>query len=136
MMSSYDSRWEEIVNIIENCKNKVIDDGDIEAIAKELKWDEDTKNKAMKILYTTLIQYTKGDAKVKVTTGGIKSSFDSYRHISHKGKNATIQAQMHRRIKVMNPDAAKSVAEVEAKMNNWKMIHVYCQNYVKIKTLQ
>ena len=120
MMTSYDTKWEKILKKIEEYGKKPIDDNEMKQIGIELGINEENMNKGTKILYTTLIQYTKGDAKTKVTTGGMGASMDSYRHIAHKGKNATIQAQMHRRIKVMNPDAAKNISEVEAKINTWK----------------
>ena len=65
-------------------------------------------------------QYTKGDAKAKVTTGGINAALDSYRHISYKGKHAMVQAQMQRRVRVMNPELAKNINDIEAKMYIWK----------------
>ena len=86
----------------------------------EVEMDEDMIKKGAKILYTTLIQYTKGDAKSKVSMAGMENSMDSYRHITQRGTNNTIQTQMMRRMKVMNPEAAKNVSDVEAKVNNWK----------------
>ena len=86
----------------------MIDENVKKQIAKDLELDDNNINKATKILYTTLLQYTKGDAKIKVTTGGMAAAMDTYRHIAYKGKNDSIQAQMHRRIKVMNPESAKT----------------------------
>ena len=66
------------------------------------------------------MQFTKGDAKTKVISPGIHGVFEANRYITSKGKNATVVSQMNRRMKVMNPEAAKNIKEVEGKVNLWK----------------
>ena len=121
-MSSYDSKWEDIPKRVEECGKEVIDGKEIQSIGKDLKMDDMTMKKCMNSPYTTLLQYTKGDDKAKVTTGAINAALDSYRHISYKGKGATVQAHMLRRVRVMNPEPAKHISDIEAEVNIWKHV--------------
>ena len=76
--------------------------------------------KIKKQLYLNLIQYTSGDAYSKVMGCGTSQAMDCYRHIVYKGRNATIINMMEKRMKVMNPEQASTVGEIEAKMTAWK----------------
>ena len=58
----------------------------------------------------------KGDARVKVTSGGMKGAMESYRYIVQKGRNTTITSIMHHRMRVMNPEVAKNAEDVEEKL--------------------
>ena len=60
-----------------------------------------------------MLQYTKGDARVKVMPGGMKGALESYRCIVHKGRNTTMTSNMHRRMRVLNPEVAKNAEDVE-----------------------
>ena len=102
-------------------KKNVLKKEDIDNSQKDLIIEKDAFGKCEKILYTTLMQFTKGDAKTKIISLGIHGVFEAYRYITSKGKNATVVSQMNRRMKVMNPEAAKSIKEVEGKINQWKM---------------
>ena len=65
---------------------KTIDNEDVKHIAIDVEMSDDMNNKGTKILYTSLIQYTKGDATMKVNMNGMAASMDSYRHITYKGR--------------------------------------------------
>ena len=58
---------------------------ELQEIQSKLSMESDVMNKCKKFLYTTLLQYTKGDARVKVMSGGTKGALESYRYIVHKG---------------------------------------------------
>ena len=120
LMTSYDGRWEIILDNIEKMGKKVIDTGAMRTMRDKLNMDEQNVNKSVKILYTTLLQYTKGDARAKVTGNGMKGSWEAYRFIVNKGKNRTMTSIMQKRMRVMNPEQAKSNEEVEAKVQIWK----------------
>ena len=82
--------------------------------------DDDSANKSVKILYTTLLQYTKGDAKSKVTSCGMKDAWEAYRYIINKGENITMAAIMRRRMEVINPEPARVPEDIEARLQSWK----------------
>ena len=71
-------------------------------------------------MYLNLLQYTTGEPNTKVKGGGAEGVFEAYRHLTHKGKNATLRALMDKRIRFMNPSAAMNTAEIEEKMTLWK----------------
>ena len=50
----------------------------------------------------------------------MKGSWEAYRFIVNKGKNRTITSIMQKRMRVMNPEQAKTQEEVEAKVQMWK----------------
>ena len=81
---------------------------------------EDVLKKAERALYLNLLQYTDGEAHAKVTNGGVRDALEMYRHIVHKGKNATIITKMEKRMKVMSPEPAKDATEIEDKIMLWK----------------
>ena len=120
LMTSYDGRWETILEAIEKMGKKIVDMKVKEEIKKELGMDDPTTAKCVKILYTTLLQYTKGEAKSKVTSCGMAGAWESYRYIVNRGKNITMTAVMQKRMRVMNPDAAKTPEDVETKLQTWK----------------
>ena len=104
----------------EGMGKKVIDVALKEDIKNQLEMTEEIMAKGVKLLYTTLLQFTKRDAKAKVTSSGMKGAWEAYRYIVNKGKNITMTAIMSKRMKVMNPDPAKSPGDVEAKLQAWK----------------
>ena len=120
LMTSYDGRWEIILEHIEKMDKKVIDPNNMKMLQEKLAMDEQNFSKSVKILYTTLLQYTKGDARAKVTGCGMRGSWEAYRFIVNKGKNRTMTSIMQKRIRVMNPEQAKTVEEVEGKVQVWK----------------
>ena len=87
-MASYDARWEAILNTIEAMGKRVIDDKARMEVKTTLMMDDDSENKSVAILYTTLLQYTKGDAKSKVMSSGMKNAWEAYRYIINKGKTS------------------------------------------------
>ena len=120
LMSSFDARWEAILGAIEKMGKKIIDDKTKGEVKTNLGMDDETTAKCVKILYTTLLQFTKGEAKAKVTSCGMKGAWESYRYIVNRGKNITMTAVMQKRMKVMNPEPAKRPEDVESKLQSWK----------------
>ena len=47
-------------------------------------------------------------------------AFGCYRHIVHKGKHATATSLIERRAKTMTPEPAKTIADVESKLTQWR----------------
>ena len=116
LMTSYAGRWEVILDNIEKMGKKVIDTNAMKMLLQKLDMDEHSFGKSVKILYTTLLKYTKGDARAKVTGNGMRGSCEAYRFIVNKGKNRTITSMMQKRMRVMNPERAKTLEEVEGKV--------------------
>ena len=63
------------------------------------------------ILYLNLLQYTTGEPNTKVKGLGAEGVLEAYRHLTHKGKNATLRALMDRRTKFMNPSGKEYVGD-------------------------
>ena len=97
---------------VEKMGKRVINEAELKEIQSKLAMESDVMNKCTKKLYTTLLQNTKGDARVKVTSGGMKGSMESFR-------NTTMTSIMHRRMRVMNPEVAKNAEDVEKKLHMW-----------------
>ena len=76
--------------------------------------------KMERLLYLHLLQLTKGNAHARVASNGTHGVFEAYRHINQRGKNATISSLIERRMKVMKPEAAKTLDDVESKLTAWK----------------
>ena len=96
-----------ILGEVEKMGKRVINEAELKEIQSKLTMESDVMNKCTNILYTMLLQYTIGDARVKVMSGGVKGALESYRYIVHKGRNTTMTSIMHRRMRVMNPEVAK-----------------------------
>ena len=108
------------MDTIEKMGKKVIDANSVKTLKEKLEMDDKQIGNSVKILYTTLLQYTKGDARAKVTRGGMKGSWEAYRFIVNKGMDRTVTSIMQKRMRVMNPEQAKNSNEVEAKVQRWK----------------
>ena len=76
MLCSFDAQWEEILLHIQGKKAPLTKD-DIEDFQKDLAMEKDVYAKCSKILYTTMMQYTKGDAKTKTISSGVTGCMPS-----------------------------------------------------------
>ena len=119
-MTSQDSKWEAILAMIEAYGKSPIKQVQEEEIKEKLQASDELMKKVKKQLYLNLIQYTTGDAYAKVMGSGSSQSLDCYRHIIYKGKNATIINMMEKRMRVMNPQKASTMADIESMMTAWK----------------
>ena len=61
--------------------------------------------------------FTSGRAKGRVILDSIEFSFETYRQIYQKGKNATM---MNIDLKKAGPKKADTVNEIENRLNDWK----------------
>ena len=120
LLSAHDEQWDVILGEVEKMDKGVINEAELKEIQSKLASESDVMNKCTKNLYTTLLQYTKGDARVKVTSGGMKGAMESFRYIVHQGRNTTMTSIMQRRMRVMNPEVAKNAEDVEKKLQMWK----------------
>ena len=93
---------------------------DIEDMLSRHRIDPKIHKQVTRMLYVNLLMYTKDDAlsRVKINTSDL--SFESLRHILAKGRNASIVHVMTIRNKVMHPEAAGKVSEIEKKLAEWK----------------
>ena len=64
------------------------------------------------------LQYTKGDTNSRIVAGGMANSMEAYRQLIFKGKNATVTSLMDRRVRIMQPDKAKTIEEGEMRITN------------------
>ena len=109
-----------ILGEVEKMGKRVINEAELEEIQSKLTMESDIMNKCTKNLYTTLQEYTEGDARVKFTSGGMKGALESYQFFVHKGRNTSMTSNMHRRMRVMNPEVAKNAEDVEKNLQMWK----------------
>lgn len=119
-MSASDPQWEKILMEIEGFGADKITPEKVNQLEITLGMEGEVMKKAQRTLYLHLLQYTEGEAYAKVISGGTKEVIETYRHITYKGKNATIVTRMEKRMRVMNPDPAKDVKDVESKVTAWK----------------
>ena len=115
-MCGMDGRWKGILNSIEEFGRKKMKKEDFEEIERKLQIDEEVRAS----LFLNLLQYTKGNAHAITTDGGEAGAYESYRYIFAKGKNNTVVTTMLKKKKVNNPEPAKTVADVEKKLGEWK----------------
>ena len=112
-MNALDPQWATILEEIEDMEEKIIRKEEEEALKKKLGIGKDSTWKKIKnFLYLNMLQYTSGEPNTKTKGGGAEGVLESYRHITHKGKNATLRALMDKRIRFMNPSVAKNIAEI------------------------
>ena len=64
--------------------------------------------------------YPQGDVRSRVTSNGKALAFESYRHLYHKGRDATKANIVLMQSSVLSPKAASKVADIEARLNEWK----------------
>jgi hypothetical protein len=121
LLAAHDPQWTMILKDIEKMDEEIIKKEQERKLREEWGISKDaTWKKIQNFLYLNLLQYTSGDPNTKVKGGGVDGVMESYRHLTHKGKNATLRALMDRRIKFMNPIPAKNISEIEDKMTMWK----------------
>ena len=120
LLVNLDEKWEDIFEKIEGYSGRVIKEKEKGDIQKDLGFEDEMMEKLQRLLYLNLLTYTKGDAHSKVVSGGQDHIMETYRYIVHKGKNATVRVVLEKRTKVMNPEPAKDMADIEGKVTAWK----------------
>lgn len=118
-MMSIDRKWEIILNDIQK-KDSPISKEDISKNQDKLKMTAEIKKAANHALYVNLLGFTKGKARSRVISNSIGLSFESYRHIYQKGKNATKMNIVMMKAEVLRPNKANKVDEIENRLNEWK----------------
>ena len=84
-------------------------------------WIDGSIHKSVsKMLYVNLLMFTKDEASHKVKANGSDLAFESYRYIIHKGKNASTAHKMTMRNRVMRPEAATKMDDIEKRLSEWK----------------
>ena len=63
LLSAHDEQWDVILGEVEKMGKRVINEAEMKEIQSKLAMESDVMNKCTKILFPTLLQYTKGDAK-------------------------------------------------------------------------
>ena len=71
-------------------------------------------------MYIALVQHTEGDTNTMVMDNGSSMSLETYRQIYYKGKNVNTTSTIRTKGKVLRPDAATQVEDIEMKINKWK----------------
>ena len=72
------------------------------------------------ILFITLIQFTSDELKAKVYAEGEDNVLKTYKSMCWKGQDFDAKEIVELRSKVLNPERAKEVKDVEKKMAKWK----------------
>ena len=70
-------------------------------------------------LYVNLLVFTKGKANGRVISNSIELSFETYRQIYQKGKNATKMNIVLKKAEVLRPKKADTENEIENRLNDW-----------------
>jgi hypothetical protein len=86
----------------------------------ELKIKKELIPKVNRMLYVSLLQYTKNDTHGKVVSNGANMALESYRYIHPKGTSGTVMNKMKMETKAMHPEPANKIDDIEAKINKWK----------------
>ena len=118
-MMSIDSEWGAILTSIQK-KDSPYSKEDIVKAQDELQMPPDIKKAANNALYINLLGFTEGKAKSRVTSNSIDLSFESYRYIYHKGKNATKMNIVLMKADVLRPTKANKVEDIENRMSEWR----------------
>ena len=114
-----DVQWSKILDAFQG--DKAMKAHDInKVLIDELGMSESAANQAKKMLYVNLLQYTKASANDKVKSNGADLSFETWRSICAKGKNATVSHKLNVRNRVMHPEIANKNDDIEKKMDLWK----------------
>ena len=120
MLVAMDKQWEDILEKARQFKKETITPQKMIEMMEELSMNTDLIPKINRMIYVLLLQYTKGDVHGKVVSNGVHESIETYRYLYEKGKNDTVTNVLRVQMKVMHPDAASSIEEVETKLNKWK----------------
>jgi len=118
-MMSIDSQWEGILKKLQKT-DVVLSRNAVDDLQNELKMTPAVKKAASHALYINLLGFTGGKAKSRVTTNSIDMSFESYRYVYHKGKNATKMNIVNMKAEVLRPARATKIDDIEEKLNAWK----------------
>jgi len=118
-MMSIDSQWEGILKKLQKTE-VALSRSAVDDLQNELRMTPAVKKAASHALYINLLGYTGGKAKSRVTTNSIDMSFESYRYIYHKGKNATKMNIVNMKAEVLRPARATKIDDIEEKLNAWK----------------
>ena len=118
-MISIDKQWEKILHELQK-KDMVMNKEEVEKIQDELNMTQEDKKSANRSLYINLIGYTKGKARSRVISNAVDMSFETYRFIYHKGKNATTMNIVIMKADVLRPAPASKMEDIEHKLNEWK----------------
>ena len=86
----------------------------------ELGMSDSAAAQAKKMLYVNLLQYTKGIANGKVKSNDAELSFETWRSMHAKGKNATVTHKLNMRNRVMHPELASKIEDIEKQLDQWR----------------
>ena len=67
-----------------------------------------------------LLEFTRGKAKGRVISNSIELSFETYRQIYQKGKNATKMNIVLKKADVLRPKKSDTLNGIENRLNDWK----------------
>ena len=120
MLVAMDKKWEEILKSIRAYRKEPITDDVADDIIQNLMMEQEQLPNIKRMLYVLMLQYTKGDVHGKVISNGIEGAMETYRYIHDKGKNDTTTNILRVKMRVMHPDNAAKIEDVETKLNKWK----------------
>ena len=131
-MMSIDKQWKTILETLQDVELPVLKKERCEKLQKEeLKMTSDICTDANHALYINLLAFTQGDVRSRVTSNGKELAFESYRHLYHKGRDATKANIVLMQSSVLSPKAASKVADIEARLNEWKFNQRYLRDIGK-----
>ena len=119
-LAALSEEWDALLMAARKCGDEPISPGKVEEMMTDLELDIGQIPNINRTLYVSLLKFTSNDAHGKVVSSGIEQALDTYRYLYLKGKNDTTMNVMRIKTRVMHPDVANTVEEVESKMNKWK----------------
>ena len=80
LLTAHDEHWDVIFGEVENMGKKVVNEVELKEIRMKPTKESEVMHKCTNILHTTLLQCAKGDARVNVTSGGMRGAMESYQY--------------------------------------------------------
>ena len=124
-LASADKNRTDILKYIVGCQHgkveeKLVGQEKVEEFLVDHGMDPRIKNDLQETLFITLLQFTGGDIKARVHCMGECEVFQAYRWLCHRGRGLDEKQKIELRSRVLNPEAARGVGDVDAKMAKWK----------------
>ena len=124
MLSCRSANWKKIIAFIvrlkekrikniEHMKTLMLQEDDLDGVREYLE-------EYRKQLYRHLMDYTKDDLKVKLMTGGVDETFETYRATVHKGLNVSDDRILQVEARVLHPREAKDEKDIHKAMQEWR----------------
>ena len=120
-LKTWDKQWKTIAETVlghenGNLSKKLVNDEQVEEFLKQHDINVSLKGHLLETLFTELLQYTGGNVKAMVNILGERGVCQALRWVHHKGTVLDGRQQIELGSKVLNPQKAGKVEDVEARV--------------------